>query len=98
MYPRVKSQAISEVYPRATAPVSLEHRYLLDNVLLDVVPLTELGVRLGVPTSIMGSIVELASALLTRDMRSEGTSRAACLDELLLDTVETPRSVGEPVV
>lgn len=89
--------AETPAYSRATAPASLEHRHLLDNVLLGVVPLTEMGARLGVPTPILDSIIELASALLARDLRSEGRSRAGWLDELL-GAKQGPLPVEAPVV
>lgn len=59
-------------YAVIDAPVSLMHRYLLEDVPAGLVPLEALGKRLGLPMKSAGMVIDFASALLNVDFRSEG--------------------------
>lgn len=59
-------------YEVIDAPVSLMHRYLLEDVSVGLVPLEALGKRLGLPMKSAGMVIDFASALLNVDFRSEG--------------------------
>jgi opine dehydrogenase len=53
-------------------PVSVNHRFLHEDVPFGLVPIASLGEWLGVPTPEADSIIRLASALTDRDFRAEG--------------------------
>jgi opine dehydrogenase len=53
-------------------PKSLDHRYLHEDVGWGLVPWSELGRSLGVPTPVMDALITLGSALNGRDYRAEG--------------------------
>ena len=65
---------LNDSYKVAEGPRSLHHRYLYEDVPFGLVPLSELGRRLGVPTPYMDSIIETAGLLLEEDFRSMGPS------------------------
>ena len=54
------------------APDSLEHRYYVEDVGFGLVPLLELARVGGVETPVAAALVEIASALLGRDLRAGG--------------------------
>jgi opine dehydrogenase len=62
----------------------LDHRYLTEDVGYSLVFLTDLAVRVGVPTPVMNAIVSIASVVLARDLRAEGkrTVRSLGLDDM----------------
>jgi opine dehydrogenase len=66
------------------APGRLATRYLTEDVAYSIVLFTDLAWRLGVPTAVMDSIIELTSAVLERDLGSEAprTMRSLDLDVL----------------
>jgi opine dehydrogenase len=53
-------------------PKSLDHRYLHEDVGWGLVPWSELGRSLGVPTPVMDALITLGSTLNGRDYRAEG--------------------------
>ena len=53
-------------------PKSLDHRYLHEDVGWGLVPWSELGRSLGVPTPVMDGLITLGSTLNGRDYRAEG--------------------------
>jgi len=55
------------------AQSQLDHRYLTEDVGYSLIFLTDLAARLGVPTPVMDSVVTIASVVLGRDFRAEGT-------------------------
>jgi len=59
-------------YRYAPAPKSLEHRYLVQDVGCDLVPMAELGRVAGVKTPAMEAVVGIANALTGRDFAVEG--------------------------
>ncbi|HWP60410.1 MAG TPA: NAD/NADP octopine/nopaline dehydrogenase family protein [Candidatus Acidoferrales bacterium] len=71
-------EAIRQSEPNKTikAPAALRHRYLDEDVPYGLVPMSELGKRLGVRTPVIDSLVELASAMNETDYRREGLTLA----------------------
>jgi opine dehydrogenase len=61
------------------AQSELDHRYLTEDVGYSLVFLTDLAARIGVPTPVMDSVIELASVVLARDFRAEGKRTLAAL-------------------
>jgi len=59
-------------YAGVQAPNTLFHRYLLEDVPMSLVPLSETGRQYGVPTPTTNAVIHLASELLGRDFRKEG--------------------------
>lgn len=64
-------QAISP-YEIVTAPKTLNHRYIVEDIETGLVPLSELGKLTGVSTPISESAIQMASSLLSRDFRASG--------------------------
>jgi opine dehydrogenase len=60
------------VYRDITAPRSLDHRFLREDVASTLVPLTQLAERAAVPTPVTDAIVSLFSALGGEDYRRTG--------------------------
>jgi opine dehydrogenase len=69
---------------RAKGPVSVNSRYITEDVPQGLVLLESLGSVVGVPTPVATSLIELSSAALGRDMRHAGRT----IDNLGRDTVE----------
>ena len=61
------------------AQSQLDHRYLTEDVGYSLVFLSDLATRLGVPTPVMDSVIEIASVVLARDFRAEGARTLATL-------------------
>ena len=57
---------------RAKAPTSVDSRYITEDVPQGLVMLEALGKQLDVATPVCTSLIEIASAALGRDMRSDG--------------------------
>lgn len=57
---------------RAKGPVSVDSRYITEDVPQGLVMLETLGAELNVPTPVCTSLIEIASAALGRDMRAGG--------------------------
>ena len=55
------------------AQSQLDHRYLTEDVGYSMIFLTDLAARLGVPTPVMDGVITIASVVLGRDFRAEGT-------------------------
>jgi opine dehydrogenase len=66
----------SRHYSARRAPKTLQHRFLLDNIPLCVVPLVVLADRVGVATPMLNSVIELGSALTGKDLRAVGELRS----------------------
>ena len=62
------------------APDSLDHRYYAEDFGFGLVPMLELARIGGVETPLARSLVEVASALLGRDLRSGRAHRTAARD------------------
>lgn len=54
-------------------PPSLDHRYLNEDVGFGLLFMTELAAKLGVETPVMNAIIRIASIVMQRDYRREGT-------------------------
>lgn len=65
-----------DVYRDITAPRSLDHRFLKEDVASTLVPLTQLAERAAVPTPMTDALVSLFSALSGEDYRSTGRTLA----------------------
>lgn len=59
-------------YRYAPAPKSLTHRYLVQDVACDLVPMAELGRIAGIATPAMDAAIGMANALTGRDFVAEG--------------------------
>jgi opine dehydrogenase len=59
------------VYVKDTAPPTLHHRFLLEDIPFGMVPMESLGRIAGVPTPVTSAIITLASELTQIDFRSE---------------------------
>ncbi len=62
----------SEADRRIRAPSTLDHRFFTEDVPYGLVPLSELGRLAGVPTPMIDAMIEICSALMSRDFRAEG--------------------------
>ena len=59
-------------YKGITAPAHLNHRYLLEDVPMSLVPMASLGEMLGVPVPTIRGMIHLASLIHGRDFWKEG--------------------------
>ena len=59
-------------YKGITAPAHLNHRYLLEDVPMSLVPMASLGEMLGVPVPTIRAMIHLASLIEGRDFWKEG--------------------------
>lgn len=62
----------NRAYDEILNPTSLLHRYITEDVPTGLVPLEAVGKELGLPMKNIGLIIDLASALLDTDFRTEG--------------------------
>jgi opine dehydrogenase len=61
-------------YAGVQAPNTLVHRYLLEDVPMSLVPISDTGRQYGVPTPTIDAFIHMASLMLERDFRREGRS------------------------
>ncbi|MCC7105727.1 MAG: NAD/NADP octopine/nopaline dehydrogenase family protein [Chloroflexi bacterium] len=61
-----------KTYSRYPAPSAVDHRFFWEDVCTGVVPMASLGRAIGHPMPLMEATVTLASALIGRDLNSEG--------------------------
>lgn len=59
-------------YKGITAPAHLNHRYILEDVPMSLVPIASIGEMLGVPVPTIRTIIHLASIIHGRDFWKEG--------------------------
>lgn len=59
-------------YRGITAPQTLEHRYIFEDVPMSLVPISELGRAYGVFTPLMDAVIRLASTIHGTDYRHKG--------------------------
>lgn len=64
-------------YREIIAPDTVEHRYILEDVPMGLVPMACIGERMGVPTPVMDSLITISSVLVGRDLRASGRNLAA---------------------
>jgi len=69
-------QAMQEMavthYRYAPAPKSLEHRYLVQDVMCGLVPVAAFGRIAGVKTPVLDAVIQIASSLTGNDFYEEG--------------------------
>ncbi|MEU5363005.1 NAD/NADP octopine/nopaline dehydrogenase family protein [Streptomyces sp. NPDC005925] len=63
-------------YRTITAPTSLDHRFLQEDVSSTLVPMTELARKAGCPTPMTDALIDFASTLSRRDYRRSGRTLA----------------------
>jgi opine dehydrogenase len=79
------------------APQSLDDRYLHEDIPFGVVPLTDLGRPVGVPTPVLDAIVTIASTIAGRDYWQEGRTLAGMgLGDASADSVLEALVADEP--
>src|SRR5829696_1093049 len=61
------------------AQSELDHRYLTEDVGYSLIFVTDLAARLGVPTPVMDGVITIASVVLGRDFRAEGSRTLSSL-------------------
>lgn len=59
-------------YKFIDAPSNLKHRYILEDVTTGLVPLEQLGIKLGVSTHLITLVIDLASNLIESNLRDLG--------------------------
>ncbi|PKY07212.1 hypothetical protein P168DRAFT_338134 [Aspergillus campestris IBT 28561] len=71
-----------------SAPTSMNHRYLLEDILFAMVPWYELGLKAGLSSPTIHSLIELASVVSGFDYLTHGRSlRAAGFEELSMEQI-----------
>lgn len=65
-----KAMATNPVYKWDTAPTTMQHRFLLEDIPYGMIPLESLGKITGIPTPITTSVIEMACLLTDKDLRS----------------------------
>lgn len=71
-----------------SAPSSMQHRYLLEDILYALVPWYELGLKCGLPSPTIGALIEIASVVSGFDYLERGRSLKACgLEEATKDQI-----------
>jgi opine dehydrogenase len=74
----VQRTLCKDLFERAQAlktilgPITLKDRYIIEDVPYGLVPMSQLGEKLGVATPLMNAFVEIASALIQEDYRQTG--------------------------
>lgn len=80
---------------RAKGPVSVNSRYITEDVPQGLVLLESLGQALGVRTPVATALIELASAALGRELRAQGRTLAALGEENVRKILEDAGSGGK---
>lgn len=71
-----------------SAPTNMQHRYLLEDILYALVPWYELGLKCGLPSPTIGSLIEIASVVSGFDYLERGRTLKACgLEEATKDQI-----------
>jgi opine dehydrogenase len=66
-----EAMATNPVYKWDTAPKTLQHRFILEDIPYGMIPLESLGKAVGIPTPATTGIIELACILVGKDLRAE---------------------------
>ncbi|MBM7587242.1 opine dehydrogenase [Bacillus pakistanensis] len=66
--------ALPGLFPVGTAPKTLNHRYILEDIPFGLVPISELGKKIGIQTPYTDSIINTASLLMNKDFREQGVT------------------------
>ncbi|AFK05904.1 glycerol-3-phosphate dehydrogenase [Mesotoga prima MesG1.Ag.4.2] len=84
----------NEGYRGIMAPISIENRYIMEDVPMSLVPMSCFGRELGVDTRVMDSIISIAGAVMGRDFWKEGRNLVSLgVDEMSVE--ELTRYVEE---
>ncbi|USK50680.1 NAD/NADP octopine/nopaline dehydrogenase family protein [Bacillus sp. CMF12] len=67
-------EALPGLFPEAIAPTTLNHRYMNEDIPFGLVPISELGRKVGIETPYTDSIINTASLLMNKDFRKEGVN------------------------
>ncbi len=62
----------NEGYRGIMAPISMENRYIIEDVPMSLVPMSCFGKKLGVDTKTMDSVINIAGAIMGKDFWKEG--------------------------
>jgi len=62
----------NDSYKTIHAPLSLQHRYIYDDITCGLVPLEAIGKFLGLPMKLTGLVIDLASRIMKEDFRGKG--------------------------
>lgn len=67
-------KALPGLFPEAAAPVTLNQRYMTEDIPFGLVPISALGRLAGLETPYTDSIIETASLLTDKDFRTDGVN------------------------
>lgn len=67
-------EALPGLFPEGLAPNTLDHRYVTEDIPYGLVPISELGKKVGLHTPYTDSLIDTASLLMERNFREEGVS------------------------
>jgi opine dehydrogenase len=62
----------NKAYVGVKSPMSLKHRFIVEDTMSGIVPLASVGNMLGVATPIMNAYIDIANVVCGRDFRAEG--------------------------
>jgi opine dehydrogenase len=75
----------TDAYKLIQSPRSINHRYLWEDVPASLIPLSSLGEKIGVPTTIIDSFVNIAASIFKRDFNIDFFERGRTMEKLGLD-------------
>lgn len=85
----------AEMPTRAKGPVTVDSRYITEDVPQGLVMLETLGKQLHIPTPVCTALIEIANAALQRDFRAVGRSVSSLGEENINKILMDSRSKGE---
>jgi len=74
----------NKAYSQILGPKTKEHRFIFEDILSGLVPLTSMGHKLNISTRTMDAFIDLGNIISRRDYRKEGRT----LDKIGLDQME----------
>ncbi len=77
VYEFYRQSEVNDQPDRPSAPPNLGHRYVTEDVPYGLVPMSELGRALGVPTPVIDSLITVASVANETDYRTKGRTLAS---------------------
>jgi opine dehydrogenase len=84
--PAMTTSDTLDIIAGVLGPTSISHRYITEDLPYGLVPMSQLGDRLGVETPVIDSLVDLGSAVCGTDFRATGRT----LETLGIDTLDAP--------
>jgi opine dehydrogenase len=89
-------EARNPIYAAIKAEPALDSRYLTEDVPYGLVPLEDMGRRVGVVTSVISALIDLSNVMLGRDFRAEGqTLDTIGLGGLTMDALKQLAETGK---